>query len=317
MSTLERQCQSSDSADCPPDSAQPVLESIPAREVMLGEGMAIYRAVPTRQRRLIGAWCFLDHFGPVDVASGCGMRVGPHPHIGLQTVTWLLDGEILHRDSLGSVQPIRPGQLNLMTAGRGISHSEESPVARPPGLHGAQLWIAQPAATRTGEPAFAHHPVLPSIDHDGTRVTVLLGECMGLRSPAQAATPLLGLEVRASGSARSELPLQPAFEYGVLVLSGVAEFEGHALAPHRLLYLGRGRERLRWRTDAGTCFLLLGGEPFAEPILMWWNFVARNKAELTEACRDWNAGAGHFGAVRGYDGARLIAPMPPWATSPE
>jgi redox-sensitive bicupin YhaK (pirin superfamily) len=156
MSNLERPSATSVSTDCPEGSRQPVNQRIVTRDAVLGEGMTIRRALPSRHRRMVGAWCFLDHFGPVDVSGGDGLRVGPHPHIGLQTVTWPLEGEIVHRDSLGYVQRIRPGQLNLMTAGRGISHSEESPVDRPPGLHGAQLWIALPDANRNCNPAFDH-----------------------------------------------------------------------------------------------------------------------------------------------------------------
>jgi redox-sensitive bicupin YhaK (pirin superfamily) len=166
-----------------------IPERIEAVSADIGGDMRVRRALPTRHRRRVGAWCFLDHFGPTDVARSRGMRVGPHPHIGLQTVTWLLDGEALHRDSLGSVQRIEPGALNLMTAGRGISHSEESPEPHSPRLHGVQFWIALPDAARTVAPAFEHHPRVPRVRTGGLRISVLAGELLGERSPARTSTP--------------------------------------------------------------------------------------------------------------------------------
>ena len=288
---------------------------LPGTTVLLGEGMPIARLLPQRQRRTIGAWCFFDHFGPVDITDSKGMRVGPHPHTGLQTVTWLLEGEVLHRDSLGSLLTIRPGQLNLMTSGEGISHSEESPQPIPPRLHGAQLWIALPESVRHGAPAFAHHESLPVVQRDGWQVTVLLGEALGVKSPGQIYTPLVGLDVRTATAGELVLPLEPGFEYGVSVLSGNAVVNGmESLSPNELLYFPPGCSELRIRTEGPVCLLVLGGEPFPEPLLMWWNFVGRDKAELVQACREWNAGAERFGAVHGYDGERLSAPMPPWQT---
>ena len=302
-----------DASDCAIASATPVTQRIDASATVLGEGMRIFRAMPSRQRRMIGAWCFLDHFGPLDVIAGRGLRVGPHPHIGLQTVTWPLQGEILHRDSLGFVQLIKPGQLNLMTAGRGISHSEESPEERSTQLHGAQLWIAQPDAARKGEPAFAHHAELPVIHRNGLQITVLLGEALGQCSPGRIFTPLVGMEVRTADAVQSRLPLNPSFEYGALVLSGAATVENETLEPGTLLYLGCGRENIEIRSTGPATLLLIGGEPLREPLLMWWNFVAREKSEITQACRDWNKAADYMGHVQGYNGARLTAPMPPWA----
>lgn len=283
------------------------------KPTILGEGMTIVRTLPTVQRRSIGAWCFLDHFGPVDVSAGRGMRVGPHPHIGLQTVSWLLEGEILHRDSLGYVQNICPGQLNLMTSGRGISHSEESPDGRPARLHGAQMWIALPDSARQGEPAFAHHAELPVLQHEGLQVTVLLGEMLGQASPGRIFTPLVGAELRSPAAVDCRLPLDPAFEYGIQVLTGELTADGEALTAGTLLYLPPGGGHLQLQSSGPVCALLLGGEPLPEQLLMWWNFVARSKDELTTACRDWNAAADYFGSVQDYDGDRLSAPMTPWA----
>lgn len=290
----------------------PAAQRLEATAVLLGEGMPIARLLPVRQRRLVGAWCFLDHFGPTDLNGGRGMRVGPHPHIGLQTVTWLLAGEVLHRDSLGSLQVIRPGQLNLMTAGRGISHSEESPQPVAPRLHGAQLWIALPESARHLAPDFAHHEHLPAADCDGWRITVLIGEALGARSPARVYMPLVGLDAATDAPGQCRLPLQPAFEYAFAVLSGEARVNGELLQPHAWIYLPPGQSSVLLESDGPLRLLVLGGEPFPEPVLMWWNFVGREKAELVKACRDWNAGADYFGAVTGYDGERLSAPMPPW-----
>lgn len=312
MSNLERQHEPSVSTDCPEPARAPAGERIATRDAVLGEGMTIRRALPSRRRRMIGAWCFLDHFGPVDVSGGDGLRVGPHPHIGLQTVTWLLAGEILHRDSLGCVQPIRPGQLNLMTAGRGIAHSEESPGDRPPELHGAQLWIALPSAARECAPAFDHFAALPVIERDGMTLTLLLGAALGERSPGRIYTPLAGIDVAAAGAARTRLPLEPGYEYGVLVLEGSVLVEGAALAPGTLLYLGGGRAALDLAAEARARMLLIGGEPFAEEVLLWWNFVARTRAQIERARADWASGS-RFGDVQGYPGPPLDAPRLPWA----
>lgn len=292
-------------------------ERIAAHEAVVGEGMRIKRALPTVARRLVGPWCFLDHFGPVDVSTSRGMRVGPHPHTGLQTVTWLLEGEVLHRDSLGSEQLIRPGQLNLMTAGQGISHSEESPAAHPPRIHGVQLWIALPEAARRRGPSFNHYASLPQVERDGALITVLAGQALGQRSPAAVHSPLVGLDLSLRPGASLELPLRGDFEHGLLVLGGSVDAGGEPLEPGTLLYLARGHSSVSLSCSAAAHAVLVGGEPFAESVLMWWNFVARTREELSQACRDWNAQAAYLGEVKGYDGARLVAPMPPWAVAPD
>ena len=285
---------------------------IEAHAAVVGEGMPIHRALPARQRRLVGAWCFLDHMGPARVAEGEGLRVAPHPHIGLQTVTWLLQGEILHRDSLGTVQLIRPGQLNLMTSGRAICHSEESPAQRTPDMHGVQFWVALPEGRRHGEPLFDHYAELPIVAREGLRITVIAGEAFGERSPARMFSPLVGLEIAAEDAVSTRLPLREDFEYALLVLNGDANVDGEPLPPDVLLYLGAGRGALELRATPQARLILIGGAPFGESTLMWWNFVARSKDELVEACRDWNANRG-FGEVHGYRGERLLAPLPPWA----
>jgi redox-sensitive bicupin YhaK (pirin superfamily) len=288
----------------------PPLQRIPTRDAVIGDGLKIRRALPGRQKRMIGAWCFLDHAGPADVRTGPGMRVGPHPHIGLQTFTWMIEGEVLHQDSLGTTQIIRPGQVNLMTAGRGICHAESSPASRPPVMHAAQLWIALPSAQRHMPPAFEHYPDLPIIDRDGFRITLLAGDMLGARAPARVYSPLVGVDLTTNAAARTQLPLQSTFEYGVLVLEGTAEIEGEILDADTLLYLGSGREQLHITTSQGARLLLIGGEPFAEEILLWWNFVARTQAEISAATEAWNHG-NTFGEVRDYDGERLTAPPLP------
>ncbi|PKM22706.1 MAG: hypothetical protein CVV10_02965 [Gammaproteobacteria bacterium HGW-Gammaproteobacteria-14] len=310
MSNTENHNAPSRSDDCPARPEKPVTQRLPARVTVLGENMTIRRALPHQQRRMIGAWCFLDHAGPVDVGEGSGMRVGPHPHTGLQTFTWMVDGEIFHRDSLGYEQLIRPGQVNLMTAGRGISHSEESPAERSPTLQAAQLWIALPFEQRDIEPAFEHYPELPQHAQDGVICTLLVGEALGKKAPTHVYSPLVGIDLRAHSKAETQLPLQTDFEYGLLVLTGDIEVEGEPLAPGELLYLGQNRDALHIRFPAAAQVLLIGGEPFAEDILLWWNFIGRSQEDIVRYTQWWNREE-HFGTVKGYDGARLPAPELP------
>jgi len=261
---------------------------------------------------MVGAWCFLDAYGPHDLAAGPGMRIGPHPHTGLQTVTWLVAGEILHRDSLGSLQEIRPGQLNLMTAGHGIAHSEETPARHSGLLQGVQLWVVLPDADRNGPPAFDHHADLPVLTDGGLTATVLMGTLSGATSPARCYTPLVGAEITLTADAR--LPLRPDFEYAVLALDGAATVDGVDVKPGPLLYLGEGRTSVSFAVPSAARVLLLGGEPFSERIVMWWNFVARDHEEIVAARADWdgveNTG-GRFGTVHGYDGPPMPAPPMP------
>jgi hypothetical protein len=287
----------------------PVHEVHDGKEVLLGGSTVVRRLLPTLGRRLVSAWCFIDHYGPDDVSTAAGMQVPPHPHIGLQTVSWLLDGVVHHRDSIGSDSLIRPGELGLMTAGRAIAHSERSPVAHPALLHGAQLWVALPDHARHIEPAFEHHDELPVLTAPGLRATVLLGELAGARSPGTVHTPLVGADLALDADAATSVPLEPDFEYAVLVPAGAAEVDGVPLGPGQLLYLGTGRAELALRANAASRLLLLGGEPFAERLVMWWNFVARDGDEIAAARADWMAGRG-FGRVA--DGAPLAAPaLPP------
>ena len=287
---------------------------IPARTAEIGGGVAVARTLPSLLKRTIGAWCFLDHAGPATFDDGAGMRVGPHPHTGLQTFTWMLEGEVLHRDSLGNEQLIRPGQVNLMTAGHGIAHTEES-AAGETRLHAAQLWIALPARVADMAPRFDHYPDLPRWQQDGAEFVLLAGEWQGRRSPALVHTPLMGVDVFAADGATLTLPLDPMFEHGVMPLTGAATVQGQALAPDELLYLPPGASELALHLVAGTRTILIGGEPFGEDITIWWNFVGHGKPYITQAQRDWQAGSARFGEVRGFDGPRLDAPPVPWATA--
>src|SRR4051794_34044942 len=294
-------------------AAGPALDVLPGKEVLLGESTRVRRLLPTLGRRLVGAWAFVDHYGPDDVAAGAGMQVAPHPHTGLQTVSWLLEGAVHHRDSLGSDVRFGPGQLALMTAGHGIAHSEQSPVSHPRYLHGAQLWVVLPDAHRETAPAFEHHGVLPGFTSDGLTATVLMGSFGGATSPGTAYTPLVGVDLHLHAGADVEVPLDPDFEYGLLASSGSADVEGAPLGRGAMLYLGTGRRSLRVRTEEPSKLLLLGGEPFDEQIVMWWNFVGRSGEEIAGYAEQWNAEDDRFGAVIGYDGDRLTTPpMPPF-----
>lgn len=282
-------------------------QRLEAHESVIGTDTTIRRALPHRERRMIGAWCFLDHAGPVQFAEGHGLHVGPHPHIGLQTFTWMIEGEIMHRDSLGYEQIIRPGQVNLMTAGDGISHSEDS--ARDGGrLHAAQLWIALPDAERHCEPAFQNYTELPVVEADGWRVTVLAGTALHRTSPVQIYSPLVGIDVTAEEAATTMLPLDKAFEYGVLVLRGSATIGGETLGPGELLYFEPGCTELELRCEEETQILLVGGQPFGEDVLLWWNFVGRSTDEMQVALDDWHAGRRFGGVAPGSLAEPLKAP---------
>ncbi|REF97316.1 hypothetical protein DFJ67_3313 [Asanoa ferruginea] len=288
----------------------PASVLLPGHDVPLGRYTTVRRLLPQRPRRMIGAWCFVDQFGPDDVLGRPGMQVPPHPHTGLQTVTWLVAGEVLHRDSLGSLQTIRPAQLNLMTSGHGIAHSEESPAEHPPLMHGLQLWVALPEEARHQPARFEHHPVLPSADIAGVTTTVVVGELGDLTSPARVHTPLLGAELLLEPGARTSLALRKDFEYGLLSLDGAADVGGTELTPGGLLYLGAERTTANIASEQGARLFLVGGEPFEEPLVMWWNFVARSDEEIRQAREEWASGD-RFGTVRGYAGEALPAPALP------
>lgn len=286
------------------------LEVLEGRAAEVG-GFTVRRVLPRRQRRTVGAWCFVDHMGPADVGDDRGLDIGPHPHIGLQTVTWLLDGAVLHRDSLGSEQVIRPGQLNLMTAGHGVSHAEETTGTHRGRLHGVQLWVAQPSATRDGDPAFEHHPALPQVRIGSAVATVLVGEFLDASSTARRDTDQVGVDI-AVRAGRTVVPLAPGFEHALVAIDGSVAIGNTRLEPGRLGYLGMGRDEVPIESEGAARVLLLGGAPFAEPLLMWWNYVARTRDEITAAHRDWASGAPRFGNVASAV-ARVDTTGPPWA----
>jgi quercetin 2,3-dioxygenase len=285
-------------------STRPVVEARTARSVELVPGFAVWRALPQRGRRMVGAWCFLDHFRSPDRT----LDVAPHPHIGLQTVTWLRRGAIRHLDSLGNEQRITPGQLNLMTSGAGIAHAELA-VEPDAGLEGLQLWIALPEHARHVRPSFEHHGELPLARFGTLEARIVVGELAGQRSPATVFSELVGAELHAPESGDSAIPLDPRFEYAALLLEGEAHVEGVPLEEHSLLYLGEGRAVLTVEGARGSRIFLFGGVPFGEPILMWWNFVARSAEEIERARDEWESG--HFAPVRGYDGRVIPAPPVP------
>jgi redox-sensitive bicupin YhaK (pirin superfamily) len=302
-------------ADVPAESAHqepaaaPVVELVRGREATVG-GMGVRRTLPHRGRRTVGAWCFVDHFGPADVDER-GMAIGPHPHIGLATVTWLLEGAVLHRDSLGSVQEIRPGQLNVMHAGEGVVHSEEGVAGYTGRLHGVQLWVAQPEATRHGSAAFEHHAELPVADLSHGIGRVLIGEFTGRSSPARADTPLVGVDLELERG-RSLLDLSPSFEHCVVVLEGSLLVDDVEVKPGELAYLGLGRQQVGLDVGTEARALLLGGTPFEADVLMWWNFVARDRDEVLSAYRDWSESAERFPDLPASPLRRIAAPRPPW-----
>ena len=317
------------------------LEVLEPRDVPLGgpRAMTVRRTLPQKSRSLIGPWCFADLYGPQDVAVSGGMAVPPHPHTGLQTASWLFAGEIEHRDSVGSHALVRPGELNLMTAGRGIAHSEVST----PGtsvLHGVQLWIALPDAHRFTAPAF-EHVVPPTATDSGIAVRVFLGSWLGTISPATAYSPILGAELTIQPGLSAELPLEIDFEHGLLVDTGDATVCGVPIPAASMVYLPPGATTLRVNAgpDAPVRALLLGGLPLGERIVMWWNFIGRTHEEIVEFRRQWMTGIGMtgigmtgiglagigtaggqpdspagetlFGPVAGYPGRPLPAPEMP------
>ncbi len=286
---------------------RPEILSYEARSADLGAGLHVLRALPLRQHRMVGPWCFFDHYGPLSFADRKAMDVAPHPHIGLQTVSWLFDGEVLHNDSLGFEATARPGELNLMTAGRGLAHSEETPARNSGALHGLQLWLALPDAERNRQPSFDHYPELPRLEPGGGLVHLFMGRLGGVRSPGRAFSPMVGADLRLGGNATMALPLDPSFEHALLVIEGEVTLDGATLRPGALHYLGGGRHGLELRGAAPARAVLIGGAPFGESILMWWNFVARSNDEIADARADWEAGR-RFGEVRAYRGPRLAAP---------
>ena len=299
-----------------------------AREVPLGgvRGMAVHRSLPQRDLPMVGAWCFLDRFGP----QTARMRVEPHPHIGLQTVTWPFVGEVRHRDAIGSDVVVRRGALNIMTSGAGISHSEYSVGDGEVPLDALQLWVALPESRRHGDRDFERFEQLPVVALDGeggATATIVVGEFAGAASPATMYTPIVGAEIALPAGSRIRLPLNPQWEHALIGVSGApavsTEFgdvgapgvsvEGDevALVDQSLLYLGIHRDHVDVQASGDAVVFLLGGEPFEADIVMWWNFVGRSHEEIVAARDAWEAGADRFGHVIGHGAERIPAPPLP------
>src|ERR1700751_6200320 len=285
------------------------IELLHPREVPLGgpRAVRVRRTLPQQQRSLIGAWCFVDHYGPVSAR----MDVPPHPHTGLQTVSWLFSGGVEHRDSAGVHAQVLPGELNLMTAGAGICHSEVS-VASNAVLHGVQLWVALPDSDRDTGRDFAHY-VPPPVSLPGAVTHVFLGELAGHRSPVYPFTPLLGAQIDLDANAELDIDVDPVFEHGVLCDVGPVEMGEITLAAADLGYQSPGSSSLRLRNvgNRPARVLLLGGTPFAEQLVMWWNFVGRSHDEIVGYRQLWDEADDRFGAVQGYRGSVIRLPAPP------
>lgn len=306
--------------------------SLEPREVPLGgvRGMNVLRTLPNRDLPTVGAWCFLDRFGPGPVK----MRVEPHPHIGLQTVTWPLVGDMRHRDSVDSDVMLTRGQLNLMTAGNGISHSEYSLGEEAIALDALQLWVVLPESARHGAGGFEQHAslpmvVLPASSGEDATATVVLGEFAGIRSPATVYTPIVGAEIALPAGSRLELPLDAAWEHAVVLVEGDVSVEvdvsievdgsidSRAIGRNEMLYLGDSRSQVSVSSAEGALLFVLGGEPFDEDLIMWWNFAGRTHDEIAQARKDWetpDAAATRFGHVVRHGTERIPAPEMPHVT---
>ncbi|MDQ1126153.1 redox-sensitive bicupin YhaK (pirin superfamily) [Microbacterium sp. SORGH_AS 505] len=304
-----------ETVDAPASCDGPRALLLTAREVPLGgvRGMQVHRALPQRELPMVGAWCFLDRFGP-QVTT---MRVEPHPHIGLQTVTWPFAGETRHRDTIGSDVVIKRGQLNIMTSGAGIAHSEYSMGDEPTVTDALQLWVALPESRRHGGPDFERHTDLPVVDlGDGAAAVVVVGELAGIHSPARMYTPIVGAEVFLPAGARVRIPLNPAWEHALVGVDGAplvhaADEESVELGDHDLLYLGLAREVIEIEAPTDVTVFVLGGEPFESDIVMWWNFVGRSHDEIVAAREEWEADSPRFGHVVTHGDERIPAPPLP------
>ncbi len=296
------------------------IQVLTARDVPLGgiRAMTVRRTLPHRERPFVGAWCFVDHYGPTVVGedNAGGMDVPPHPHTGLQTVSWLFEGEIEHRDTGGVVGLVRPGEVNLMTAGHGIAHSEVS-TSNTRVLHGVQLWVALPESARDTTRGFEHHaPQRVDLPGKAGSALVLLGELRDIdSSPVRTFTPLLGAQLDLTPGALVELALDPNHEHGVLLDRGEASLDGCHLQPGDLGCLDAGPTSMSLTAGPqGARLVLLGGAPFADEIVMWWNFIARSHEEILEQREQWQARSERFGVVPGYVGTVDWLPAPPLPT---
>lgn len=281
---------------------------IPPREADIG-GLAVRRLLPYRLRRMIGPFIFFDHMGPAQYGIGDGIDVRPHPHIGLATVTYLFDGAIVHRDSVGSHQTIAPGAINWMSAGSGISHSERTGAderGRPHNVHGIQSWVALPREFEEKMPDFHHHEAadIPQLDLNGVSIRVLAGEAFGMRSPTVTYSPIFYVEIKMKAGARVELPLQYK-ERGAYIVSGVIRINGQPMPAHSLpVFMPDGIVTIEADTDAHV--MILGGDPLPEKRFIWWNFVSSSQERIEQAKADW--ASGRFGKIP--DDSVEFVPLP-------
>ena len=299
--------------ECPADDHhQPSeVQLLPPKDVPLGgeDAMRVRRTLPSLRRSFVGAWCFVDHYGPEE---GICMDVAPHPHTSLQTVSWLFEGEIEHRDSGGVHTMVKPGEVNLMTSGYGIAHSEVSTPKRDL-LHGVQLWVVLPEEKKDLSREFQHH-VPDVVEEDGMRARVMIGSLAGASSPIHTETPLMGAEIILQPGATWETAVDPGFEHGVLVDTGHVDFDGVRLDNSVLGVRDPGLDHLRLTnpTGAPARIMLLGGEPFHEGIVMWWNFIGRSHDDIVRLREEWNEHhQDRFGRVMGYKGSTS------WLKAPE
>lgn len=287
------------------------VQVLTPREVPLGgpRSMTVRRTLPHRDRSFIGAWCFVDHYGPDDVAATGGMDVPPHPHTGLQTVSWLFEGKVEHRDSGGVHAMVRPGEVNLMTSGRGIAHSEVS-TATTSALHGVQLWVVLPEANRDLGHEFQHHAA-PSVPlADGVTGRVFIGSLAGQTSPVRTQTPRLGAEITITAGATWTVPVETAYEHAVLIDTGTATFNGTRLERGDLGIVDAGLVDITITAETDVRAVLLGGTPYDEAIVMWWNFIGRDHDEIVAFRDAWQARSDRFGEVGGYAGRLTWLPAP-------
>ena len=277
---------------CIDEAAAAGVELLLPREVPLGgpRAMPVLRVLPNKHRHMVGAWCFADAFGPEDVATHGGMDVPPHPHTGLQTVSWLVEGSIEHRDSLGSIHTVAPGGVNVMTAGRGIAHSEHS-TPETVALHGIQLWIALPHAQRGIDPHFAGLDAVPTLQVGDATVQVFAGSLGVLHAEVPVHSPIVGAVVRLPACGAAQLPGDPTFEHGVLALTEGLVVGGVPVPVGGMAVLAPGDDLVRIHADADATgdvvAILLGGEPFAEEIVMFWNFVGTTHDDVAVAREAW------------------------------
>ncbi len=283
---------------------------IPSRPTYLGP-LAIRRALPVREKRTVGPWCFLDRYGPLTFSNSRPMDVGAHPHIGIQTVSWLFDGEVEHFDSLGFNAIVRPGGVNVMTAGSGIAHAERTPDVNRGRLDGVQLWVALPDDHRNVAATFEHAAEVPQVDLGEGEAKIFAGAWAGATAPVTAFSAFVGAEIVCHPGGTLAIPLDSAFEHGLFVVSGDPEAAGRRLAPNMLYALAAGSTEIELCAREGARLLLIGGSPLTAPILMWWNFVARTREEIAVAQHAWNSGSG-FGEVAGHSGPCMPAPPLGW-----